>query len=175
MPTEAKRQAVAKLVEQIKRCTVAIATDFTGLRVNEITDLRRRLRERSVEYRVVKNRLALLAVREAGNENFAELFQGVTGVAFGYGEPSEAAKALDEYIKATRSTLVVRNAVMEGQMLSAAQVSVLAALPSKNEMLARLLAQMQAPTTRLVTVLHGTIQGLAIVLQRRAEQLGAAA
>ena len=175
MPTEAKRQVVAELAEQIRRCTVAIATDFTGLRVNEITNLRRRLREQSVEYRVVKNRLALLAAQEAGNESFAELFQGVTGVAFGYGEPAEAAKALDEFIKATRSTLVVRMAVMDGQVLSAAQVSALAALPSKSELLARLLAQMQAPTTRLVTVLRGTIQGLAIVLQRRADQLGEAA
>ena len=94
MPTDAKREAVADLADRIKRSTIAIATDFSGLSVNQLTELRRRLREEGVEYRVVKNRLAARAASEAGVERFSELLEGVTGLVFGYGEPEVAAKLM---------------------------------------------------------------------------------
>ena len=173
MPTEKKRDIVAVLTERFRECTVAIGTDFRGLSAKQMTELRQRRREKSVRYLVVKNRLALLAAKEAGMDVFAQLLEGSTGIAFGQGEPSEAAKAVDEYIKSTRSALVVRSAVMDGELLSAAQVAVLASLPSKQELLARLLGQMNAPIEGLVNVLSGPIRALAIVLQRRGEQLAA--
>ena len=174
MPTEAKRQAVAELAERIGRATMAVATDISGLTVNETTDLRRRLREQAVEYRVVKNRLAALAAHEAGVEAFAELLEGSTGIAFGYDDPLTVAKALDGYVKATRSRMVVRKGLMDGVIISGAQIATLASLPSKVELLARLLGQLNAPISRLATVLNGPVRGLAIVLQRRSEQLASA-
>ncbi len=173
MPTEKKRDIVAALVERFRGCTVAIGTDFRGLSAKQMTELRQRLREQSVGYLVVKNRLAVLAAKEAGLEVFTQLLEGSTGIAFGQGEPSETAKAVDEYIKSTRSGLVVRSAVMDGELLSAAQVAVLASLPSKQELLVKLLGQMNAPIAGLVNVLNGPIQALTIVLQRRGEQLAA--
>ncbi len=175
MPTDAKRENVADLADRIKRSTIAIATDFSGLGVNQITELRRRLREADVEYRVVKNRLAALAATEAGVEGFRELLEGVTGIVFGYGEPEAAAKAVDQYVKQTRSPLRIRNGIMDGELLTAAEVNAIAVLPSKQELLARLLAQLNAPAAGLVNVLSGPIRGLAIVLQRHAEQLAASA
>jgi large subunit ribosomal protein L10 len=175
MPTEEKREAVADLADRINRSTIAIATDFTGLNVNALTELRRQLRERGVEYRVVKNRIAGLAATEAGVEPFKEILEGATGVVFGYGDVVAAAKAVDEYIKQTRANLQIRNGVMDGALVSAAQILTLAALPPRDELIARLLGQMNAPITGLVSVLSGPIRGLAIVLQRRAEQLGAGA
>ncbi len=172
MPTDKKRQEVAELAERFQRSTIVIGTDFTSLPVNEMTDLRKRLREESVEYRVVKNRLALLAAREAGKEDLRQVFEGTTGLAIGYGDPLVVAKALDEHVKSTRSRLILRAALMDGTLYNTAQISALAALPSKDELLSRLLGQLQAPITQLVTVLNGTIKGLAVVLQRRAEQLG---
>jgi large subunit ribosomal protein L10 len=174
MPTDVKREAVADLADRLKRSNIVIATDFTGLGVNAITELRRRLREAGVEYRVVKNRLAALAAVEAGVEVFKELLEGATGVVFGYGEAADAAKAVDEYVKQTRSPLKIRKGIMDGELLSAAQVAALAALPPRDVLIARLLAQMNAPLTGLVTVLTGPVRGLAVVLQRRAEQLEAA-
>ena len=171
MPTETKRRIIAELADQLTRSTLTIATDFSGLSVNELTELRRRLRARSAEYRVVKNRLAALAAKEAGKDEFVGLLEGSTGIVFGYGEAVDAAKALDEFIRTTRSQLVVRNGILEGGLLSRGQVIALASLPPKEELLARLLGQLQAPVARLVNVLNGPIQGLAIVLQRRAEQL----
>ena len=171
MPTEKKRQEVADLADRFQRSTIVIGTDFRGLPVNELTDLRRRLREESVEYRVVKNRLAVLAAQAAGKETLAQVLEGSTGLAIGYADPLTVAKVLDEHVKTTRSRLVVRSALMDGTLYNAAQISALAALPSKDELLSRLLGQLQSPITQLATVLNGTIKGLAVVLQRRAEQL----
>lgn len=171
MPTEAKEAAVADLAGRISRSTIAIATDFSGLNVNQLTELRRRLREKGVEYRVVKNRIAAIAAEQAGVSPFKDILEGTTGVAFGYDDVAVVAKALDDFVKQTRAELKIRNGVMDGQPLTVAQVSALAALPPKDQLVARLLGQMNAPITGLVMVLNGSIRGLAMVLQRRAEQL----
>jgi large subunit ribosomal protein L10 len=171
VPTEKKKQEVADLADRFQRATIVIGTDFRNLPVNQMTNLRKQLREGSVEYRVVKNRLAMLAAREAGKDALTEVFEGSTGLAIGYGDPLAVTKVLDEYVKSTRSQLVVRSALMDGTLYNGAQIAALAALPSKDELLSKLLGQLQAPITQLATVLSGTIKGLAVVLQRRAEQL----
>jgi large subunit ribosomal protein L10 len=175
MPTAQKEAAVVELADRIKRSTIAIATDFSGLGVNQITELRRQLRAAGVEYKVVKNRIASIAADEAGVPPFKEILEGATGIVFGYDDVAAAAKAVDEYVKQTRVELKIRKAIMDGVVLTSAQVIALAALPPRDELIARLLAQMNAPISGLVRVLNGTIGGLAIVLQRRAEQLGAEA
>ncbi len=172
MPNEAKVKDVAELSERLARSTMVIATDFSGLTVNEVTALRKRLREHDVEYRVVKNRLAAIAAQVAGTDRVQDILEGATGLVVGYGDPVAAAKALDGYVKESRSRLVVRKGVMEGRLLLESQVAALASLPPKNELVAKLLGQMNAPISGLVNVLSGPVRGLAIVLQRRAEQLG---
>ena len=173
MPTEAKQAAVADLADRISKATIAIATDFSGLNVNQITELRKQLRDLGIEYRVVKNRIAKIAAEQAGVETFKGILEGSTGVVFGYGDVVTAAKALDSYVKQTRADLKIRNGVVDGLPLTVAQVSALAALPPKEQLVAKLLGQMNAPITGLVTVLNGPVRGLAMVLQRRAEQLAA--
>jgi large subunit ribosomal protein L10 len=175
MPTVEKEAAVVELADRIKRSTIAIATDFSGLGVNQITELRRQLRVAGVEYKVVKNRIAKIAADEAGVPPFKEILEGATGIVFGYDDVAVAAKALDDYVKPTRVELKIRNAIMDGNVLTSAQVTALAALPPRDQLLAMLLGQMLAPITGLARVMNGTIGGLAIVLQRRAEQLEAAA
>ena len=113
-----------------------------------------------------------LAAKDAGKESLTEVLENSTGLAIGYEDPLIVAKILDEYVKSTRSRLIVRSALMDGVIYNAAQVGALASLPSKEELLSRLLGQLQAPITQLASVLNGTIQGLAVVLQRRSEQLG---
>lgn len=172
MPTEAKERTVAELVETFGKAKVVIATNYSGLSVNQMTDLRRRLRDQGVEFRVIKNRLALRAAEQAGNNLVPQLLDGVTGLAFGYDDPVVVAKTLDEFVKATRAPLAVRSAIIEGQLYTTAQVTALANVPPKEELLGRLVSGLNAPITRLVYALNGTVQGLAVVLQRRAEQLG---
>ena len=174
VPTEAKREAVADLAERLQKASIVIATDFSGLTVNEMTDLRRVLREQGVEYKVVKNRIAAIAAGASGIEAFRGVLEGSTGVVIGYGDPVTAAKTLTEHLRQARVEMRVRKGVMDAALLTEAQVSALAALPGKDQLLAQLLGQMNAPIAGLVNVLSGTMRGLAIVLQRRAEQLGAA-
>lgn len=171
MPTDKKRQQVQELQQKIASCHIAIATDYRGLPVNEFTDLRRLLREKGIEYRVVKNRLVLIAADLAGKAEFRQLLEGPTGIVFGYGDPLEPAKVLDEYIKANRSALGIRAAVMEGRLLTGVEVRALAMVPSMEHLMAQLLAQIQAPLVRLVNVLSTPARGLATVLQRRIDQL----
>jgi len=173
VPTDKKRQQVQELQQKIANCRIAIATDYRGLPVNEITDLRRRLREKGIEYRVVKNRLMLIAADLAGKAEFRQLLEGPTGIVFGYGDPLEPAKALDEYIKETRSALGVRAAVMDGRLLTGSDVRALAMVPSMEALMGQLLAQIQSPLVRLVGVLSTPARSLATVLQRRVDQLQA--
>ena len=169
MPTERKIQAVDELRGWMEQCTIAISADFSGLHVGEMTALRRALRDKGVQFRVVKNRLARLAAEAAGRPAMKGIVEGPTGLVFGYGEPTEPARALSEYIRAARSPLTIRGGVMGDRMLTAQEVNTLATLPSKEELIARLAGQLQGPVAGLARVLNGPIAGLARVLQRHVE------
>ena len=172
MPTEKKRNQVDDLVQRLHRFRIAVATNPTGLSVSAITELRRRLRERGIDYKVVKNRLALIAADQSEKPEFKELMEGPTAIAFGYDEEvQDVAKVLSEYIKATRSPLQLRGGLLDGQVLTPHQVQVLASLPSKNELIAKLLGQLQSPITSLVNILSSPMRGLATALQQRVEQV----
>ena len=164
MPTERKRRQVQELEERLSRCTIAIATDYTGLSANEMTQLRKQLRERGIEYRVVKNTLLWIAADAANRPQAKSVVQGPTALALGYGDPAEVAKALSDYIRAARSSLAVRGAELDGKALSAAEVSSLATLPPKEVLVAQLLGQLQAPPANLIGVLSLPMAGLLGVL-----------
>ena len=170
MPTEKKMRIVESLEKEIASCTIAVATDFRGLAGGSITEMRRFLRERGLKYRVVKNTLALRAAKAAGRESFGQLTEGPTGIIFGYADPVAVAKTLEEFIRTTRSALVVRKGVMDGRLLQPADINALASLPPKEELIAKLLGQLQGPVYGLVSVLSAPMRGLSMVLQRRVEQ-----
>ena len=169
MPTQAKREQVEAIRDWIERCSITIATDYTGLDVAEMTRLRRALREGGVEYRVVKNSLAHLAADGSGKPDVKGIVEGPTALAFGYDDPLIPAKVLVGFINANRSQLKVRGGVMGESVLTAEQISELAALPSKEELLARLLGQLNGPIAALAYVLNAPIAGLARVMHRRVE------
>ena len=171
MPTERKVKAVDEMREWMSKCTIAISADFSGQGVTDMTHLRRALREAGVEFRVVKNNLAYLAADEAGRPGLKDIVEGPTGIAFGYGDPTEPAKALVRYIRTSRSPMKIRGGLMGERGLSAREVDTLATLPPREELIARLFGQMQGPVARLVNVLNSPISGLARVLQARAEGL----
>jgi large subunit ribosomal protein L10 len=137
--------------------------------VTAMTDLRHALRDKGVTFRVVKNRLTYLAADAAGKPQVREIVNGPTGLAVGFDDPSVPAKALNDFIVASRSPLTIKGGLMGDQALTAEEVGRLATLPSKDELIARLLGQLQAPITNLAYVLNAPIAGLARVLQRVAE------
>ena len=173
MPTEGKIKKVEELREWMETCTIAISTDFSGLHVSLLTDLRRALRDKGVHYRVVKNSLALLASDAAGRPAIKNIIEGPTGIVYGFGDPTEPARALSEHLKSTRLPLKIRGGAMGDRWLTPQDVEQLATLPSRDEMVARLMGQLMSPAARLVSVLNGPIAGLARVLQRRIEAVEA--
>ena len=171
MPTERKMQAVQDMTEWLDGATIVISTDYAGLPVTDMTALRRALREKDVRYKVVKNTLAYIAADNVGKPELKEIIQGPSAIAFGYGEPTDPAKALADFIRETRSPLEIRGAVLDGRVLDGSQVEQLANLPSKDELVAQMLSRMQSPISGLVNVLNGPIAGLARVLQGRIDQI----
>ena len=172
MPSTKNIQTVAALKERLGKCTLIISTGFTGLPVAAMTDLRRRLREKGLEYQVVKNTLASIAAQEIGRSALKEILQGPTGLVLAQQDPAEAAKGFDEVLRATRLTLPVRGALLDGQLLTPADLTALATLPPKPVLMANLAGRVKGPLAALVWALQGPVQSLVTVLQRAAEKQG---
>ncbi|MEE9198779.1 MAG: 50S ribosomal protein L10 [Dehalococcoidia bacterium] len=171
MPTEKKKEQVQMIADLLSRCTIAIATDYRGLNVTEMNLLRSRLRERGVEFKVIKNRLARLAAEQVGKQSFNAFLEGPTAIAFGYGEITEPARALAEHIRSEKSVLTIKGGLMEAQTLQAEQVKILSTLPPREQLVARVMAAMQAPIYTLQYILSAQLRGLLTVLSARRAQL----
>jgi len=169
-----KVETVERLNDRFGRAVIAIATDYRGLNVAEITELRRKVREAEGEYLVAKNTLARLAVRETPARAIEPLLVGPTALAFGFSDPVAVAKAVHEFAKANEA-LEIKGAVFEGQALSVEEVARLAAMPSLDELRAKLLALLMTPATQLVRVLQAPSRQFVQVLaarQRQGEEQG---
>jgi large subunit ribosomal protein L10 len=163
-----KREAVETLSRDLAQSTNAILFAFAGLKVPEVTELRRQVRGTQSKYLVVKNTLALRATKGTAMEAMAEHFVGATAVAYNRSSPVALAKVLTTFAKANPN-LVFKAAVIEGQPVPAAEIRTIAELPSREELVSRLLFLMQSPMRRLVTVLNGPIRNLASVVSQIAE------
>lgn len=166
-----KQAAVAEIVEQFNTSAGAVLTDYRGLTVKELQDLRRSLGE-NASYAVVKNTLAKLAADEVGISGFDELLTGPTAIAFINGDVVEAAKGLRDFAKAN-PTLVIKGGVLDGQPLDAAEIAKLADLESREVLLGKLAGAMLASLSQAVYLLNAPIAQaarLAGALQAKAEQ-----
>ena len=171
MPTQAKVDIVASLQEMFAGCNIGIMTDYRGSTTTELGNLRRKLGAADIKYRVVKNSLAQIALRQLGKEELAEQISGPVAVAFGYGEIPETAKVLAEYIKATKSTLAIKGGFFSDTVLSSKDVDALANLPTKEVLIAQVIGGIQSPITGLVNVLAGPLRNVIGALQARITQL----
>lgn len=160
---QAKVAAVAELKEKMGASVTFILTDYRGLNVAEITKLRRKLGEAAVEYRVVKNTLASRAARELGLEGLEPFLEGPTAIAFSSEDPVAPAKILSEAMSANK-TLKIKAGVLEGRIIGLDDIKALADLPSREELLARVVGGFQAPLYGLVNVLAGNLRNLVNVL-----------
>ena len=175
MPTQAKIDRVDELKEKLERCSIAVSTNYAGIGVNDINDLRRRMRAAGVEFTVVKNNLMKLACDASLIPQAKTMVEGPTAIAFGYDDPAVPPKALAEYIRTSRLPLDIQGAVMEGGvLLPPVDVNRLATLPEKPQLVATLLGQMQAPLTQLLGIMNGPVRSLGGLMQARIQQLEAA-
>ena len=175
LPTQHKIDRVSSLKDKLERSTIVVTADYSGISVNEMTELRRRMRASGVEFTIIKNTLMDLAAEASQRPQLKEIVSGPTAVAFGYDDPLEVAKALADFVRTFRSSLAVRGAIMgDGPVLRAADVTRLAELPSKPQLVAILMGQLQAPIQRLLAVMNGPLQNLDSLLQARIRQLESA-
>src|SRR5215468_6891632 len=158
--------ALKKDLESAKNLFVA---QFQGMTVLQDTELRQKIRETKSKYRVVKNTLAKKAAEGTPAENVAKMFDGSTAIAYNASEPVSLAKALTAYAK-TNPVFVFKAGIVEGRVINLADIANIAAMPSKEELIAKLLFLINAPAQRLAVALNGVARNLAVVLQQAVEQ-----
>jgi large subunit ribosomal protein L10 len=168
MPTEAKQEKVAELRQQLAGSRTLIVSEYRGLTVKEIAEIRRALSKQDVAYRVVKNRLMRIAAQDSVGEALSPLLIGPTAIAFGDDESSTAKAVID----ATRpyKLVTITGGVLSGRAIDANGVKSLASLPSREVLLARLAGGMQAPVATLAGLLVANIRNLGYALSQVRDQ-----
>jgi large subunit ribosomal protein L10 len=164
-----KIETVAQLTDKFTRAPLAVVTEYRGLNVAQLTDLRRKLRAVDGEYLVSKNTLASIAVKESRAAAISDMLTGPVAIAFGYSDAVSVAKVLRDFAK-DNEKLEVKGAVLEGESLGAKQVARLASMPSRDELRAQLLALLNTPATNLVRLLQAPAQQMVQVLHARSQQ-----
>jgi large subunit ribosomal protein L10 len=164
-----KEQLVSELKSKIGTASALYFTDFTGLNVKRMTDLRRRLRKAGVEYVVIKNTLALRAVSESGLT--AQPLKGPTGVVVSQ-DPVTAARVLADFARENEQRPTVKGGLFDGQVLTDVQVKQLALMPSREQMLADLGASMQAPLSMFLGAMNSLLTNFAGAVEALKVQKG---
>ncbi len=164
-----KTAAVEALQAELAGSPNAILFGFAGLKVTDVTELRRQVRATQSKYVVVKNTLALRAAQGTPFQEVAQHFAGPTAVAYNRSNPVALAKVLTAFAKANPN-LVFKGALVDGRPVPAAEIQAIADLPTREQLVARLVFLLQSPLRRLAFVLDGPVRSLASVVQQIAEQ-----
>jgi large subunit ribosomal protein L10 len=170
MPTARKKETVKELEQLFENSEVLIFTDYRGLRVADITNLRRQLRDKGVEYHVSKNTLTTLAARNAGLEELEAMLDGPTAIAFLGDDIPGAAKVLADFAR-TSSILQIRGGMVGRTQLSADQVSDLQKILPREQYIAKIMGSLQSPMAGMVGVLSGVLRSVLNVMQARVTQM----
>ena len=165
-----KEQVIGELHEKMAKAKAAIVAEPKGLTVAVVTDLRKKLRDSKIDYRVVKNTLAARAAKGTPVEPIAEKFVGPTAIVMSYDDVVTPAKLLAEFMK-DRENFTIRTAVVEGKVIDAKGVQALAKMPGLQELRGQIAAMIAQPATKLARIVGTPGQQLARVLGARREQL----
>jgi large subunit ribosomal protein L10 len=166
-----KEEVIKDLNGRFGKATSAIVAEFSKLNVATVTNLRKKLRDGGVEYKVLKNTLARRAAKGTSLEPLAKDFRGSVSVILGYGDVVAPAKILSEFIK-DLETIKVKSGVVDGKLVDVAGVQALAKLPGLKELRGQLLGMINQPASKIVRTIAEPGAQLARVLQSRADQLG---
>ncbi len=166
-----KAQAISELTDNIGTATNAFVLDFKGITVPQVTELRKQVRESGSNYVVIKNTLALIAVKDTPLTKLSGHFSGMTAVAYNTNDPVALAKVLTKFAKDVPS-VQFKGAMLAGQVVAANEIQNIANRPTREELLGKLLYLMQHPIRGLAVVLNGTVRNIAVVLDQIAKQKG---
>ncbi|MEW6267566.1 MAG: 50S ribosomal protein L10 [Thermodesulfobacteriota bacterium] len=172
MNKQQKEEVVAGLTDKLALAKAVVVTDFKGLKVGEMDNLRRKVREAGAEYEVAKNTLAKRAAQGLEASVLADLLVGNSGLATTRGDPAALAKALVEFVKGN-DKVTIKGGALAGRLLDPAQIKALADLPGREILLATLFGVMNAVPTGLVRVLAAVPQGFLRALAAIRDQKGA--
>ncbi len=176
MNLEQKEAAVAELVEKLRSASALYLTDFTGLSVKRMTDLRARIRREGAQYLVVKNTLAERALDGIDLPDIGEFFRGPTGLVITSSDPVAPARVLSEFAKDNEDRPAVKAGIVERRALTADEVRRIAALPPREGLLAQLAGAFEAPLAQLAGALEAKLTelvGLVEALRGQKESAGA--
>jgi large subunit ribosomal protein L10 len=149
---ESKKQVVEEIKEKFTKAQSAVVVNYRGLTVEEVTELRKAMREAGVDYKVYKNTLTRLAVKGTEFESLTENLTGPNAVAFGYADPIVPAKILNDFAK-DHKALELKSCVVEGQYYGVETIKEIAEIPSREVLLAKLLGSIQSPLSNLAYVI----------------------
>jgi large subunit ribosomal protein L10 len=164
-----KEAVVEELTDSFSEAQALVITDYLGLDVAEMTELRRRLREAGVKYKVVKNTLAGIAAEKANVDEIDEYFVGPTAIAFGIDDAVSPAKILVDFAE-EHENLGIKAGTLDDSIISIEKVESLAEIPPREQLLAQAFSGMQSPIKGLVSVLNGNLRGLVQTLNQIKEQ-----
>jgi large subunit ribosomal protein L10 len=150
---EEKNRQVAEFQEKLKSAKMAVLTEYRGLTVAQMARLRRELRQVAGEYKVIKNTLGVRALKDTTYGVFENLLEGPTGWVFAYDDPVVLSKVLIKFFE-EHPKLAIKAGLLEGELLTQQQVKELAQMPSRPELMAKLLALMQAPAAQLLRLIQ---------------------
>lgn len=167
---ERKQEDLQALTEQLKNSNSAMVLSFNKLTVAKDQEFRNELRQAGADYRVVKNTLARIAVEGTPFEGAREHFKGVTSIATIDGEPIDLSKIISKYVKENKDVFEFKAGVVDGKVVDFNDVERIASLPSKEELIGKLLFLLNAPAQRLATVLNAVPRNLAVVLKQVSER-----
>lgn len=173
MPSEKtmslKKAQVEELVAKLKDAKSIVFADYRGLSVEQDTKLRKDLREAGIDYAVIKNSVIRFAADEVGLSGLEKMIEGPTAIAISLKDPVAPSKLLSKFAKDLEK-FDLKGGVVEGKVVDVDGVNAIAALPSKEELIAKMLGSMKSPINGLVNVLNGNIRGLVVALNAIAEQ-----
>lgn len=166
---EDKQQVVESIKQKLEEATLVICTDYRGLNVEQVNDLRNKLRVPGVEYRVLKNTMFRFALQQLGYEDIAGQINGPNAVVFSNDDPVGPAQTISNFAK-TNKQLEIKLGILDGKILKPEAVNALAQLPSREVLLGQVVGTMQAPITAFVRVLNANLTGLVRALDGIREQ-----
>jgi large subunit ribosomal protein L10 len=171
---EEKKKVVAQLSDTLKTACTGVLVNYKGISVEDDTKLRKELRESGCQYKVVKNTLLRLALKDAGISGLDNVLEGTTALAIHSEDYVAPAKVLSGFADKS-DTFKIKAGFIDGKVANVDEIKTLASLPSKEELVAQALRGLNAPITGFVTVLNGTIKGLVVALNAIAEKQQASA
>ena len=173
MSTKAfKQDKIEAIKENFSKAKVAVVTEYRGMSVEEITKLRRALQKEDADYMVTKNTLAKVASKGTEFEVLGEVLKGPVAIAFGFKDEVAPAKVLTKFIKEAKKGQIVA-AALDGKLLDAKETAVLANLPSKEELYAKMLGSINSPATGIVGAVNAVMSGLVRAMDQVAKQKSA--